>query len=72
MFAWLSFASAYAGHEYCRLPAFRWAGIVTLVAVLETETTDSIDKRYFSAELRIEPVCQLVVDPDGSIVGSSD
>ena len=62
VFAWLYFASAYAGHEYHRRPAYRWAGVVTFVAVSGTKATNPIHGLYFTAEFRTEPVRRLVVD----------
>lgn len=62
VFAWLYFASAYAGHGYHRRPTYRWAGIAVYVVVVATKVTNPIHGRYFAAEFRTEPVRRLVVD----------
>ena len=62
VFAWLYFVSAYAGHDYHRRPAYRWAGIITYIVVTGTKVANPIHGRYFTAEFQTEPVRQLVVD----------
>ncbi|MFW6317058.1 MAG: histidine kinase N-terminal 7TM domain-containing protein, partial [Halorubrum sp.] len=62
VFAWLYFASAYAGHDYHRRRAYRWAGIAIYAVVAATKVTNPVHGRYFTAEFRTEPVRRLVVD----------
>lgn len=62
VFAWLYFASAYAGHDYHRQSTYRWAGLILYVVVTGTKITNPIHGRYFTAEYRTEPVRQFIVD----------
>ena len=60
-FAWVYFASAYAGLDYHRRPAYRRGGAALYVAVVGLKLTNPIHGRYFDASLRTEPVRQLLV-----------
>jgi len=69
-FAWLYFASAYAGHDYHRRRAYRRAGLALYVGVVAMKLTNPIHGRYFSASLRTQPVRRLVVDEGALYWGS--
>lgn len=62
VFPWLYFVSAYAGRDYHRQPAYRWAGIIIYAMVTSTKLTNPIHERYFTAEFRTEPFRQLIID----------
>lgn len=61
-FAWLYFASAYAGRDYHRRARYRRAGAALYVAVIGLKLTNPVHGRYFEATLRTEPARRLVVD----------
>ena len=69
-FAWLYFASAYAGRDYHRRPAYRRAGVALYVAVVGLKLTNPIHGRYFDASLRTEPARRLVVE-EGALYWAS-
>ena len=69
-FAWLYFASAYAGRGYHRRPRYRRAGLAVYVAVVAAKLTNPIHGRYFSASLRTDPVRRLVVEEGALYWGS--
>ncbi|TKX87379.1 histidine kinase [Halorubrum sp. SS5] len=69
-FAWLYFASAYAGRDYHRRPGYRRAGIALYVAVVALKLTNPIHGQYFEASLRTEPVRRLVVE-EGALYWAS-
>jgi PAS domain-containing protein len=69
-FAWLYFASAYAGRDYHRRPAYRRVGLAVYVGVVAAKVTNPIHGRYFAASLRTEPVRRLVVDEGALYWGS--
>jgi signal transduction histidine kinase len=69
-FAWLYFASAYAGRDYHRRPAYRRAGLGVYVAVVAAKLTNPIHGRYFSASFRTDPVRRLLIDEGALYWGS--
>ena len=69
-FAWLYFASAYAGRGYHRRPAYRWGGRALYVGVVALKLTNPVHGRYFDASLRTEPVRRLVVQEGALYWGS--
>ena len=69
-FAWLYFASAYAGRDYHRRPAYRRAGLGVYVAVVAAKLTNPVHGRYFAASFRTEPVRRLLVDEGALYWGS--
>jgi len=69
-FAWLYFASAYAGRDYHRRPAYRRFGLGSYVAVVAVKLANPIHGRYFDASFRTEPVRRLVIDEGALYWGS--
>jgi signal transduction histidine kinase len=69
-FAWLYFASAYAGLEYHRRRPYRWGGAALYVAVVGVKVTNPVHGRYFDATLRTDPARRLVVEEGALYWGS--
>ena len=69
-FAWLYFASAYAGRDYHRRSAYRRAGLAVYVAVVAVKLTNPIHGRYFDASFRTDPVRRLLIDEGALYWGS--
>ena len=69
-FAWLYFASAYAGRDYHRRSAYRRGGGALYVGVVALKLTNPVHGRYFDASLRTEPVRRLVVEEGALYWGS--
>jgi signal transduction histidine kinase len=67
---WLYFASAYAGRDYHRRPAYRRAAVGLYVLVTALKLTNPIHGWYFSATLRTDPVRRLVIDHGALYWGS--
>ncbi|SDF02362.1 Signal transduction histidine kinase [Halorubrum xinjiangense] len=69
-FAWLYFASAYAGRDYHRRTRYRLAAVALYVAVVGLKLTNRVHGRYFDATLRTEPARRLVVEEGALYWGS--
>ena len=69
-FAWLYFASAYAGRDYHRRTRYRRAVAALYVAVVGLKLTNPVHGRYFDATLRTAPVRRLVVEEGALYWGS--
>jgi signal transduction histidine kinase len=69
-FAWLYFASAYAGRESHRRRRYRWPAAALYVGVVALKVTNPVHGQYFDASLRTEPVRRLVVEEGALYWGS--
>ena len=62
VFAWLVFASAYAGHQYHRQRSLQLASGGTLAAILLVKLTNPIHGQYFTVSRSVEPFAHWVFE----------
>ena len=62
VFAWLVFASAYAGHQYHRQRSLQLASSGTLAAILLVKVTNPIHEQYFTVSRSVEPFAHWVFE----------
>jgi len=53
--AWLYFCSAYTGHDYHRVPAYRYAAVAVFVFISALKLSNPIHGQYYSVEIVTTP-----------------